>query len=371
MLTSLKKLNKSASKEVWGSVLLDVSDILLQRKSDVSDREKDFFCEIALLLYSRSAPTDQLKLSRKLAQYAGTPVPLAKHLAHEPIIIAQPILEHSPVLDEHMLMDLAETMSEPYLQFLARRRDLGTPVSDILVSRGRQTVRRLLAGNRHIRLSRDTIKTLIKYALSDAVLREDLTLRGDLPPASCKQLLPYVSPTARERLEGMITGAMNAEDLESVARLRDLRRDHGSKLDIHDITLLWSFAERNRIGLDDLILVMLMDNRLNSVAELLAYLSKAGQRDVRDAIFRGNMALVIEVAKALKLKQSTFNAIARARGTSLRIPMSQAERWIDAYADLLASDPVSPDAADDVSFSARRPMKRKRQRGPDRKISSL
>lgn len=362
MLTSLKKLSRSAPPEVWGEILLDVTSLVMRSSTPMSERERVLFGEIIRLLYDRSEPKDKLRLSRKISRYAGTPAPLARHLAEEPIIIAQPVLEHCPVFSQRDLLEMAQTLEDPYLQFLARRRDLGEPVSDVLAHRGTRTVQRLLAGNRHIHLSPATLRFLVEQAVSDAVLREDLTLRPDLTPGVCKKLLPQVDKAGKQRLLAMIEGVMGKDELEALIRLRELRRKHGSKLDVPDPKALWLYAQKEDIPLDDLIQLLLQDNRLPLTTDLLAYLARMNQSDVRNGIFRGNARLIIDIAHSLDLSERTFAALARSRCQALKIPLTQAVGWIDAYRDREKDAVPRHPRRGDGSFSARRPIKPRRRR---------
>lgn len=371
MLASLQNLKKDAPREEWGNVLLDLADLLIRSNDTLSDHDLNVFSEIVMLVYGRSGASDRLRLSHKLARCASTPVPLALHLAHEPIIIAQPVLEHCPVFGEDDLADMARSLDDDHLQFLARRKDLGIPVSDILVRQGQQTVRRLLAGNRQIHLSPMALRVLVRHSMSDAVLREDLTLRSDLTPTICRQLLPHVSAPARKRLQEIISGALTQEERDTLARLRELRRKFGTKLDLADVKMLWSFAEREAIFQDDLFCLLLQDNRLSTASDLLAYLTRISPEEMRNAIYRGNVSLVVDAANALALKPLTFATLARSRCTSLRIPMSQADSWIQAYADILEKKTFRMPRRGDGSFSARRPLKPKRRRTMTRRTATL
>ncbi|WP_417686942.1 DUF2336 domain-containing protein [Roseibium sp.] len=384
MFYQLLDLAKENTAEARGALMLGLADILVHDIAKRSEEELKMFGEIALLLY-RSAPKhDRVKLSRKVSQTPRTPANLAMALASDQVTIAMPVLEQYPSFSPQNLLKLADELSDDHLQIIARRKDLDETVSDTLVRRGSRSVHRILAGNREIRLSHTALRALVRHATQDVVLREDLALRSDLTPAICNMLIPHVSGLSQKRLRKLVQGALSKADLDKLARLREIRRKHGTEIDRLSGRDLWAFAEARKISFSELVVLLLQDDRLTHVAELLGTLSRVAPADARGALFKGNKERVIAMARETKLTVDAFSLLAKARCNQLRIPKSQAADWIKDYVVATAQSaapaavPSAPvkavaDPAKKRSgsgdFAVKRPARPKRETG--RRVSAI
>jgi uncharacterized protein (DUF2336 family) len=365
MHNDLLDLARENSAEARGALMLGLTDFLVTSIDKRTNAELEMFGEVALLLYRSAPSTDRGLLSRKVAAEPRTPLPLALALASDQIHIALPVLEHFSAFNEKNLLALARKLGDEHLQVLARRKDLDRSVSSTLARRGSKHVHRILAGNREIRLSDITLKALVRHAMQDVVLREDLVLRHDLTPAVCNMLLPHVEGAARERLQKMVRGALSRTDLGKLARLRQLRRDHGTQIDQRDGKELLAYIEKTDITLDELIVLLLQDERLTHVADIFGHLNRKTSTTARHALFNGNLEMVVEMALGAGISSDTFSLLAKARCKQLRIPTSQAAEWIKALVEAKRSTTARPKRRGDGAFAAKRPL-RPRREGPRR-----
>lgn len=356
MHEALLKLAKQNNPAAHAELVLGICDAIFSTIDSRSDDELRLFAEIALMLYATLPEEGRLQLSRRLAPHERAPVPLAMKLAEDKAEVARPILIHGSCFSQEHLLDLARRVSEKHLEFIARRQDLSHKVSEKLLERSTKAIRRILASNRDIRLSRLALQTLVKQSINDVVLREDLVLRHDLPASVCHRLLPHVDKETKEKLRGIISGALSEEQLSQMTRLKLLRREFGPALDTSDMRKLWKFAENAKIELNDLAVMLLQDNRLNHVSELMANLTRQQPGEFRHAIYSGAMDKVIETALKLKLRPDTFALLANSRCRQLRIPDKQADEWVSAYSEALMGLEGYP--GDDKSgFGAKRPKR--------------
>ena len=333
MHEALLKLAKHNNPEARAELVLGICDAIFSNVDKMA---------------SQIPVQGRLQLSRRLASHERTPVRLAMKLAEDEVEVARPMLIHGGCFAQEHLLELARRVSEKHLEFIARRHDLSHQVSDKILERGTKAIRRILASNRDIRLSRLALQTLVKQSINDVVLREDLVLRQDLPASLCQRLLPHVDKEAQEKLRGIISGTLSEEKLNQMTRLKLLRREFGPALDTSDMRKLWKFAEGVQIKLDDLAIMLLQDNRLNHVSELMANLTRQQPGEFRNAIYNGAVDKVIETALKLKLRPDTFALLANCRCRQLRIPDKQApqsghfpiqrgdaDEWVAAYSDAL------------------------------------
>lgn len=369
---ALLELAKLRSPEAQAELVLGISEIIFRNVDAASEKELCLFSEIALLLYGTLPDDSRAQLSRQLATQKRAPVPLAKKLAKDKLDIARPMLAHGVCFKQEDLLDLVQQINNKHLEYVAGRRELDTSVTDVLVKRGTKATRRTLAGNRDISLSRAALQNLVRDSVDDVVLREDLVLRHDLTPRLCEQMLSFVNEKAQEKLRGILDGRVTKDDLSQIAKLKQIRREFGPALDTSDMRRLWKLAQKAGLDLDELLLLLLEDNRLTHIAELIALLAVKSVADVRNAIYKGGAEFMVEVAMKLNLRPETFSLIAIERCRHLRIPESQSNEWIRAYLD--AMPPINSTPARDTQrkqhseFATNRPRKRQTERRKDRSV---
>lgn len=360
MFYQLLEMAKENTAEARGALMLGLADILVRGIEKRSEEELQMFGEIAVLLYTSAPKPDRIQLSRKIASELRTPINLAMTLASDDISIALPVLEKFPAFNPENLLRLAEELDDEHLQVLARRTDINTKVSDKLVRRGSKVVHRILAGNREIRLSQIALKALVRHAVQDVVLREDLALRSDLTPTVCTMLMPHVRGATQKRLQKLITGVLSKSDLDKLARLRELRKEHGAKIDQLDGKPLWDYAQASEISLNELVVLMLQDERLAHVADLLGQQARVAAGTARNAVFKGDVEQIVAIAQSAGLSTDAFSLLAKARCKHLRIPSSKAAEWISAYVAAQTGNNAGKKRRGDGAFAAKRRVRPRR-----------
>jgi hypothetical protein len=327
----LIKLALEGTDEARRRLFAQVSELVIANLDQRTDRELAIFSEVIIKLYGVGSGKDRSRLAQKLAPKVNTPLELARKIAEDEINVAMPLLAQSPVFTQEDLIDFVERLSNSHLQVIARRPDLSPEVSDALAEKGDRPVHRILAGNREIKLSRETMFGFVKYAAEDVVLREDLCLRSDLSPAVCRALLPLVNEDTRKRLLNIIEGSLSQEQLDQIARLKVLRRQFGDALENTDMGLLWSDAERADISINELVILLLQDGRFNHTIELLSARGRIAQKAFKDAVFNGKQDVVLKSAAKAGLDTPTFALFAKVRCDHLKLPAAQGSEWTAAY----------------------------------------
>jgi uncharacterized protein (DUF2336 family) len=143
------------------------------------------------------------RLAEKLSRIDHAPGQLINDLAADNAIeVAGPVLQYSGRLDVRMLVDHASTGDQPHLLAISRRRWLPEPVTDVLVTRGDQSVARSVTNNDGARFSEAGFLNLIKRSENDSILAEHIGLRKDIPRHLFQQLIAKASDETRRKLEG-------------------------------------------------------------------------------------------------------------------------------------------------------------------------
>lgn len=355
MLPLLMDLARDRTAESRGALLVGLTDHFLEEIGTRNDRELQAFADIALILYPTAPMADRARLSRKVAVVPRTPKPLVMLIACDEIRIALPILECFTGFTQDDLAQLAATLSDKHLQVLARRSDIEFEVSNTLIRRGSPSVRRLLAGNREISLSQPGLKALVRHAVQDVVLREDLAQRNDLTPAVCELLIPYVRGATKQRLQSILKGIIKDEEETRFEVLRGLQQKYAVQLTNMPVRDLWNFAQDNDISLDDLIALLLQGGRFGDTIELLAIVTRTAKGVARNAVFNGNVNRAILLALDAEISLDSFSMIAKTRCEKLRLPQSQASEWIQSFVNALKSGMKGTKPSQgDQEFAARR-----------------
>ncbi len=164
--------------------------------------ETDLECFDAILIrIAPTAPVDaRLDLSDRLSTAACPPRRLLLVLAHDLIEVARPLLENSPALTEDDLVEIARSRGVGHMEAIAERSELSPRVTDILVLRGDDVVRRIVSGNLGARFSDKGFTRLSLQAREDLVVETRLIGRDDLPDVVIHYLLQNGSPNARQIL---------------------------------------------------------------------------------------------------------------------------------------------------------------------------
>ncbi|WP_299816278.1 DUF2336 domain-containing protein [uncultured Roseibium sp.] len=337
MASSILKLAQIGTLESRKHLFAEVSELVFSDLDQRTEQELAIFAEVILKLYDTGSLSDRTILASKLAALDNVPHDLACRIAEDDIAVAMPVLSDCPAFTQEDLLDFADRFSSTHLQAIAHRKDLSAEVSDALAARNDRTVNRILAGNRDIRLSRETLLVYVKLAEEDVVLREDLALRSDLSPAACRALLPLVSEENRKHLHGLIEGSLTQEQLDQIARLKALRQDFGDALANPDVNTLWQDADRAGMTVNELMILLLQDGRFEHAMELLSARGRTSSKVLKEAVYNGKPELVLKTAAKTGLETSTFAMFSKIRCNYLKLPASHGPEWTLAYKKHLES----------------------------------
>jgi uncharacterized protein (DUF2336 family) len=110
------------------------------------------------------------------------------------------LLRSSPVLDESVLVAIANEKGQEHLLAMTERPTLSTGLTDVIIRRGDQEVVRAAAGNAGAVFSPTGFSTLVSRASYDGLLTLTIGQRDDLPDENLKELLAGSIDIIRRRL---------------------------------------------------------------------------------------------------------------------------------------------------------------------------
>jgi uncharacterized protein (DUF2336 family) len=166
------------------------------------------FGEVVSMLASEIEVTVRAQLANRIAPYAKAPTNIVNKLAFDnSIAVAGPVLRQSERLTDQALVDNAKTKSQEHLLAISQRKSLHPDVTDVLVSRGNQTVVRSVARNVGARFSDSGFWNLVQRSENDVTLAVDVGMRKDIPRHHFQMLIAKASDEVKARLEAANPGA--------------------------------------------------------------------------------------------------------------------------------------------------------------------
>jgi uncharacterized protein (DUF2336 family) len=154
------------------------------------------------MLASEIEMTARAQLANRIASYAKAPTNIVNKLAFDnAIAVAGPVLQHSERLSNEALLENAKSKSQDHLLAISQRKSLHPDVTDVLVSRGSQTVVRAVAKNAGARFSESGFWNLVQRSENDVILAVDVGRRKDIPRHHFQMLIAKASDEVKARLE--------------------------------------------------------------------------------------------------------------------------------------------------------------------------
>jgi hypothetical protein len=172
------------------AILSALTSQYVELEPRLSDRHIELYDNVFRVLVSGIELQARLALAERLAPMKRAPREIIRDLANDPYaIVATPVLQRSPVLEEDDLVTVARTCSEAHRAALAQRPELNTTITDVLVDRREQSVLVALIGNDSARLSPDGATKLTEVAAGNMVVAQALAVRLQLPATAVTQIL--------------------------------------------------------------------------------------------------------------------------------------------------------------------------------------
>ena len=239
------------------ALLRRITDVFLDEPGSFSKQQYQHFGAIMEKLAYDLESQVREELARRIAAEASAPRQLVHRLASDEISVAQPVLEQSPVLTEHDLIELSEQGSQEHLLAITKRKDIGIRLSAVLVHHGRDGVVESLVHNENAELAPDTVQRIAVRAEGSEILQSALVERKDVPRDIMIGLLEHVS----DRLKHTILDKLTDTDRESlddvVSSMRaDIEKSEESRAERH----IENLARNSRLN-EQVLLRLAFDER--------------------------------------------------------------------------------------------------------------
>lgn len=183
------------------TILRRMTDLFLAGATNYTDEHVAIFDELMGRLIEKIERQALVELSGRLAPVDRAPLNVLGRLSRdEDIGISGPILEQSTALTDNDLVEIAQTKSQAHLSAIAGRKQIGEPVTDVLIVRGNSAVARKVTTNAGARFSRFGLSRAVQRAEADEALAVAVANRMDLPPELLDLLVRKATTAVKERL---------------------------------------------------------------------------------------------------------------------------------------------------------------------------
>lgn len=201
LINDLEDAVKGGSSDRRVRMLRQVTDLFLAGADRLSESQVELFGDVLVRLTDRIEAGALSRLSMTLADLAVAPREAVRQLAfHEEAVVAAPVLLKSECLDDADLIEIASKRGQDHLVAISGRRALNKSLTDVLLRRGGQAVRSVLANNVGARFSDEGFSVLVANAERDEQIAESVGLRADLPPRLLRELVSKATDVVRQRL---------------------------------------------------------------------------------------------------------------------------------------------------------------------------
>jgi hypothetical protein len=272
--------------------------------NDCTPGELDVFDRIFSRLIDNAEVDTRGFLSVQFSVMTNAPRTTLLRLARDVIVVARPILIHSPALTEGDLVGILKETGLGHMGAVAERADLTMTISDIIVERGDDAARRVLAANHGAQISVGGYRRLSLQARHDERLESVLIDRNDVPELVVRFLVRHGQGLARRRLDG--TGADGTDADRGPVRSPDLWAAMYD-FDAAEVRVA-ALAEQGLRG-EALLLRMIAEERFAEAAIVLSHLTAVRRGDLVGWLTSPDPGPFLRAAKTLPLEVRTVFAL--------------------------------------------------------------
>jgi uncharacterized protein (DUF2336 family) len=309
----LLDLSADGSPEGRRQLLDSVTDLFLI-DGNPSEAARDHYAHIANHSLNRMAVGDRAFYAERVAAAPTLPVTVARRLASDDeIAVARLVLKLSPVLSDEDLASIALTHSQEHLIAIAERAAISEITTEVLVSRGSDTVLRLLSSNKGAQFSALGLSRLQERGQDDPEISNNLSQRPDMRHERQAQRVLRIAIEAEQ----------SAGDAARHARQRQ-----------QEVRTLLADIRAGRRTRDDVVRTVAGEDRAFDLALVIGTLAELPAPQVLKALLEPNATGIAMAARAIDLSDEAFHSVVELRARRLRQSPREVARDLEDYACL-------------------------------------
>jgi uncharacterized protein (DUF2336 family) len=321
----------SARSELVRLLSAQYSDKL---EREPTNAERMLFSGLVLDVFDQLDHSVRLDIVVRLARTDRITADLADRLAEEAFELSEPVLEHSPVISEDKLVDVARNRSDRHRLAIARRNAVPTRVVDTLIARGAFPVINALLHNEAVVFGTRALLALLILSSGDQRLLGALARRCSLDEVF-REELNLVSETDCPLMPPVLEKALADEEKLSrlaqsaVADTPDAGLDiNGETLSKHEVRIQIAAGE---LSFETILMTLIEREDMDAIIWLVSrHLS------LRDSTVRDTFASQADGAVALLMKETgighkTYGSFLRFRCSWLGIGTASVAHDVYVY----------------------------------------
>lgn len=280
-----------------------------------TDLELELYDAVIEIVLARVEPIARAELAWRLAKERRPPPRTLMLLARDTFEVAEPVLLHSPALNEDQLEGLVPTLSQMHLTAIARRSCVSQRVSDMLLARGDETVLVHLAANHGAHISAAAFSKLADCAASRHDLCGHLAARPDIP----EEIVTRLEPVIQRNLDTILaTLALDVDRNRRTALIEGanavlLGRLKAASTPARPLSVLADLIARELMLFDDALIELADANDAMGVAQLLLGRTELRPDMIVRVLFAAPEQPMMLLCRAAKLDLDAFSAVLRMR----------------------------------------------------------
>lgn len=336
MLDRLSGIAREKCSDARRQLMGEIADLFVADAENYNDRELFLFGEILTELLDNVEFEAKIQLSKTVAPIDNIPHDLALLLATQEAEVATPVLEHSLVLTDNDLVEIARTKSTEHRIAISRRNALTPTVTDALIGELEPPVLQAVCRNSGAEISDKGFNIFADVAEDDDELCELMSHRADMPIDVLSRVIPLMSAEARARIMEIAEyqGDAAIESLiEKASRLSKEKNKDSRREIVHSHSLLEEI-QNGTMELEPVIELLCSENRPLDIGYVLSGLTNVPQKQIVNALLKKNGKAIIVLCRALDFSERSFSSIAAFRSKRLKLTASTCDRENRDFADL-------------------------------------
>lgn len=166
----------------------------------ITQRERDLAHEILAVLLKDAEELVRESLAKSISHLPGAPKDIIVALTEDRDMVAVPVLEFSPVLEDEELLEIVRKGSAAKQTAIAGRSEVSADLSDALIATDNRNVIARLVANKGAIIRDNAFAKVVRQYGSDDRVAAPLVKREDLPVSIVEQLVTAVSEQYRTYL---------------------------------------------------------------------------------------------------------------------------------------------------------------------------
>lgn len=308
-LAEIEALSQETSSDKRREVLNRVADLFVITNDQQSSSDVAAFGNVMERVAYELEVEARAELSERLSEIDKAPHQLVRRLASDDIAVARPVLERSSVLTDSDLIQIAKTHGQTHLRAISKRPTLSSPVTDVIVERGKGEVLVEVTRNKGAQFSNNGLGVLAEKAREDSQLLTALGSRADLPA----DLMTEIKQRVAQRIKTEMGAKYDESDMADVDALvdrtaanLDIDRFKKSNAEIQDR------AANKKISEDELV-SLARAGRLSETVHAVSVLTGLDDRMVSHCFLKADIAALGIICKANNFKSQTYLAFIQTR----------------------------------------------------------